>query len=157
MQANSSKTKTILLAGFIAGTLDALGATIVYCLVMKVVTVTQLFHGISSGLFGDTIIDSENTMAIIGLLLHYFIAFCFATAYFLMYPHLPFLKRNAFINGLLYGIIVWIIMNLVVVPLSHAHHSSPTWSGFLRGVSILMVCIGLPISFMTTSFYKRKM
>ena len=157
MQANSSKIKTILLAGFIAGTLDALGATIVYCVIMKVVTVTQLFHGISSGLFGNTIIGSENTMAVIGLLLHYFIALCFATGYFLVYPHLPFLKRNAFISGLLYGIIVWIIMNLVVLPLSNAHHASPTWPGFLRGVSILMVCIGLPISFITASFYKRKM
>ena len=156
MQADSSKTKTILLAGFIAGTLDALGATIVYCLVMKVVTVTRLFHGIYSGLFGDTIIGSENTMAIIGLLLHYCIALIFATAYFLVYPHLSFLKRNAFISGLLYGIIVWLIMNLIVVPLSHAHHSLPTWPGFLRGVSILMVCIGLPISFITASFYKRK-
>lgn len=156
MQARSSKIQTILLAGFIAGTLDALGAVIVYCLLMKVVTVTQLFHGISSGLFGDTIIGNESVMAVIGLLLHYFIAFCFATAYFFVYPRLSFLQKNAFISGLLYGLIVWVIMNLVVIPLSRMHHSSPTWPGFLRGAGILMVCIGLPISFITASFYKKK-
>src|SRR5690606_858272 len=110
MQARSSKIQTILLAGFIAVTLDALGGVIVYCLLMKVVTVTQLFHGISSGLFGDTIIGNESVMAVIGLLLHYFIAFCFATAYFFVYPHLKFLQKNAFISGLLYGLIVWVIM-----------------------------------------------
>lgn len=156
METGSSKIRAILLAGFIAGTLDALGATIVYCAMMKALTVTQLFHGIYSGLFGDTIIGSQNTMAVIGLLLHYFIALCFATGYFLAYPYLSFLKRNTLISGLLYGIIVWIIMNLVVVPLSQAHHSTATFPGFLRGVSILMLCIGLPISFITASFYKRK-
>lgn len=152
-----SAIPSILLAGFIAGTLDAAGAVIVYCLLMKVVTVTQLFHGIAAGLFGDTIIGSENVMAIIGLLLHYFIAFCFATGYFVVYPHLRFLQKNAFISGLLYGLVVWIIMNLIVVPLSQAHHSPPTWPGFLRGAGILMVCIGLPVSFITTLFYKKKM
>lgn len=156
-QAHSSAIQSILLAGFIAGTLDAAGAVIVYCLLMKVVTVTQLFHGISSGLFGNTIIGNENVMAVIGLLLHYFIAFCFATGYFFVYPHLRFLQKNAFISGLLYGLIVWIIMNLIVVPLSRAHHSPPTWPGFLRGAGILMVCIGLPVSFITASFYRRKM
>ncbi|SFQ04295.1 hypothetical protein [Parafilimonas terrae] len=156
MQAKASRTKTIFLAGFIAGTLDASGGVIVYCLLMKVVTVTQLFHGIAAGLFGDTIIGSENVMAVIGLLLHYFIAFCFATGYFFVYPHLRFLQKNAFISGLLYGLIVWVIMNLIVIPLSQAHHSPPTWPGFLRGAVILMICIGLPISFITASFYKKK-
>ena len=154
-QNQVSKTKTILLAAFTAGTLDMLAAIIVYTLIMKVVTVNQLLHGIAAGLFGQTVFGSEWVMALTGLLLHYIIAFCFAGAYFFAFRYISFLKKNALISGLLYGIFVWAVMNLVVVPLSQAYHAPLTWPGFLRSLIILMICIGLPVSFITAAYYKK--
>lgn len=152
----SSAVKTILLAGLIAGTLDMSAALLVYCAIMKVVTPVQLLNGIASGVFDKTTIGSEMVMVLIGLVFHYFIAYCFATAYFLVYPHIKLLHRNAIVSGLLYGIFVWIIMNRIVVPLSNAYHSPFKWSSAIRGAAILMICIGLPISLITAKYYNTK-
>jgi len=151
----SSARKTILLTGFIAGTLDMLGAIIVYCIIMKVVTPVQLLNGIASGVFGKTVIGSTTVTALIGLLFHYFIAFSFTTGYFLVYPHVKLLHGNAIITGLLYGVFVWIVMNLIVLPLSNAHHATFSWIPAIRGCLILMFCIGLPIAVLTAKYYKN--
>ena len=79
MNDKNSAIKTILFTSFIAGTLDMLGAIVVYCIIMKVVTPVQLLNGIASGIFGKTIIGSKTVMALIGLLFHYFIAMTFHT------------------------------------------------------------------------------
>ena len=150
-----SATKTILLTGFIAGTLDMLGAFLVYSAIMNVVTPLQILNGIASGVFGKTIIINQTITALIGLLFHYFIAFCFTIGYFLVYPYLKFLHHNKIINGLVYGIFVWIVMNLIVFPLSNAHHSSFKWLPAMRGAIILMLCIGLPIAMFTARYYKN--
>jgi hypothetical protein len=150
----ASKTKTILFAALLAGTLDILAAILVYDIIMQRVTAIQILDGIAAGLFGKTVSGNETDMAIMGLLLHYFIAFCFAAAYFFAFPKISFLKKNAVISGLLYGIIVWVIMNRIVVPLSQASHGPFAWPAFLRGVTILMLCIGLPISIITARYYK---
>ena len=90
---------------------------------MKVVTPVQILQGIAAVAFGKTIIGNETIMALLGLLFHFIIAYSFAAGYFFIYPHVRFLHRNKIISGLLYGIIVWAIMNLIVVPLSNGHHA----------------------------------
>ena len=122
---------------------------------MQRTTALQILKGIAAALFGKTVIGNETVMAVIGLFLHYFIAFCFTGFYFFISRYIYFLRNNAVINGLLYGIFVWMVMNLVVLPLSQAYSSPFTWPGFLRSVVILMLCIGLPISLMAAKYYKK--
>src|SRR5204863_5093406 len=99
-----SSAKTILLSGFVAGTLDILGAFFVYSMIMKVVTPLQILRGIAAGVFGKNVIGSETVTALIGLLFHFFIAYIFAAGYFLIYPHIKFFHRNKIISGLIYGV-----------------------------------------------------
>ena len=155
MKNKASKSKTIFLTAFIAGTLDILAAILVYGIIMQRATAPQILRGIAAGLFGKTVIGSETAMAITGLVLHYFIAFCFTGFYFFLSRYLTFLRNNAVIIGLLYGIFVWMVMNLIILPLSHAYNAPFTWPGFLRSVIILMLCIGLPISLMAAKYYKN--
>lgn len=122
---------------------------------MKVVTPLQLLHGIASGVFGETIVVNKIVTALIGVVFHYFIAYSFTTAYFLVYPHVKLLHHNKIINGLLYGIFVWLVMNFIVLPLSNVHHSPFKWIPATRGALILMFCIGLPISLFTSKYYKN--
>lgn len=149
-----SAAKTILLSGFVAGTLDILAAFLVYSVIMKVVTPLQILHGIAAGVFNKTVIGNETVMALIGLLFHFIIACIFAAGYFFIYPRIKFLHRNKIVSGLLYGIFVWAVMNRIVVPLSHAYHGPFVFNSFLRAVIILMLCIGLPISLITAKYYK---
>jgi len=156
-RTSASAAKTILLSGFIAGTMDMLAAILVYSVVMQKVTAVQILHGIAAGVFGKNTVGNSTTMAFIGLGFHYIIAFCFAIGYFLVYPHVPFLRKQKIISGLLYGIFVWAVMNLFVVPMSNANHGPFAWPSAIRAAAILMICIGLPISLITSRYYKSKL
>lgn len=149
-----SKSGTIFLSGLIAGTLDILAAVIIYAVILKKTTAIKILQSIASGIFKKEAYSGGSQMAWIGLGLHYLIAFSFAFFYFAIYPYLPFLKKNAFFSGILYGIFVWIAMNLIVLPtvfplLPTKHLDFP----LLLSILILIFCIGLPIAFITRKYY----
>jgi hypothetical protein len=153
----SNSTKTILQAGLIAGTCDLSAALIVYAVILKRVGGIQLLQSIASGFFGKAAYEGGTQMAILGVTFHYLIAMTFAIAYFFIFPYIPFLRKQKIISGLLYGVFAWIIMNIIVLPMSN-YGSLPfviTVNTF-RGMAILMVCIGLPISLIVHKYYSSK-
>lgn len=150
----SSAAKTILLAGFVAGTMDIAAAIISYYLHTHKEP-TRLFQFIASGVFGQDAFTGGTTMAVLGLLFHFMLAFIFTIAFYLLYPKIKMLSGNKIINGLLYGIIVWVIMNLAVLPLSKAPKLPFDMTQAVIGMAILMVCIGLPISLIIHKHYSR--
>jgi uncharacterized membrane protein YagU involved in acid resistance len=149
-----SKTKTILLAGFVAGTFDIIAAIFVYALILNKTTAIKILQSIASGIFKKEAYSGGSLMALYGLGLHYLIALIFACFYFAIYPYFPFLKKSTIISGLLYGIFVWIVMNLIVLPivfpvLPEKHFDFP----LLLSITILMLCIGLPIASFAKKYY----
>jgi uncharacterized membrane protein YagU involved in acid resistance len=141
--------KTIVFAGIVAGTLDILAAILVYSVIKQATTPTLILQFIASGVFGKAAFSGGTTMALYRLVFHFLIAFSFATAYALAFPHVAFLSKQKVPAGLLYGVLVWIIMNLIVLPL--AFHNMPSFQlqGTLIGIIILMLCVGLPIALIT--------
>ena len=91
--------------------------------------------------------------ALLGLVSHYFIAFMIATVFYVASRKFPFLIRHAVPCGLLYGFLVWIVMNYVVVPLS-AIHAVPAMSlaGFISGPIGHPFLVGLPAALFTRKF-----
>lgn len=143
-----SRLKTILIAGLVAGTLD-ISAAIIILAKMKA---AGTFRFIASGVFGDAAFSGGWDMVVWGLILHYFIAMSFAAAYALLYPRIVFLQKFRFVAGILYGILVWCVMNLLVVPSSQAPHGPLEFASVLKNMTILIVCIGLPIALITNYF-----
>lgn len=149
-----SKSGTIFLSGLIAGTLDILAAVIIYAVVLEKTTAIKILQSIASGVFKKEAYTGGPQMAWYGLGFHYLIALIFAWFYFIIYPYLPFLKKNVILSGILYGILVWIIMNLIVLPIAfpllpEKHFDFP----LLLSILILIVCIGLPIASITRKYY----
>ena len=145
--------KTIIYAGLTAGTLDILAAFLVYWLIKQATTPMQLLQYIASGVFGSTAFSGGWPMALYGLGFHFLIAFSFAAIYFLAFPHFSFLKNRKGLSGLLYGVLVWITMNLAVLPLVFQRMPIFKWDSVVTGAVILMLCVGLPISLVTHRFY----
>lgn len=144
--------RTIILIGFLAGTLDAVAA-----IVVSQASPAAVFRFIASGAFGAGQAFSGGSIMIFwGVIFHYFIAFSWTVLFFFMYPALPWIRKNKYISGLLYGIFVWIIMNRVVIPLSEIAQRPFNLKGALTGMSILMVAIGLPIAILTHRYYLRR-
>lgn len=149
-----SKSGTIFLSGLIAGTLDILAALIIYDLILQKTTSIKILQSIASGIFKKEAYSGGSQMALYGLLLHYFIALTFAWFYFTIYPYFKLLKKNALLSGILYGIFVWMVMNLLVLPavftaLPEKHLDFP----LILSILILIFCIGIPIAFITRKHY----
>jgi hypothetical protein len=144
--SNSIEAKTpslglpILVGGVIAGTLDLITAFISYG--------PNVPRAIAAGLLGRQVIQSSSVpIWILGVFLHYFIAFSAATVYCLASRRLAILKDNFIVCGIFYGIGFFLVMNLVVLPLSALHAVGPfKLHGLIQGLLVHMFIIGLPIS-----------
>jgi hypothetical protein len=150
-----SPFKTILLSGFIAGSLDMSTALLVYVAILQKTTVMRLLQSIASGVFGKEAYAGGTTTALYGLGFHFLIAFSFAIAYFILYPYIGLFRKQRLISAFVYGIFVWCVMNLLVLPLVMHRPAILNWNAFL-GAAILICMIGLPVSFITHAYYTVK-
>jgi len=148
------KTFIIFRAGMITGTLDILAAFLHYYLVTGKDPLFILQY-IASALLGPTAFSGGAAMYCTGLLLHYLVAFSFTLFFFWLYPRLNILKRNRILTGIFYGLFIWVVMNLLIVPLSRIGKFPVTVSGILTGAAILIIAIGLPLSFITSRYYRN--
>lgn len=149
-----SKSETIFISGIVAGTLDIIAAILIYAVILQKTTATKILQSIASGFFKKEAYTGGSQMALYGFLFHYFIALIFAYIYFTIYPYISFLKKNTILSGFLYGIFVWIIMNIIVLPatfpvLPEKHFDFP----LLLSIIILIFCVGFPIAFITRKYY----
>lgn len=130
----------ILVGGAIAGTFDMIAAFIAYGHNMP--------RGIASGLIGRQAAQSGILPWVLGLVLHYFIAFSAATVYGLASRKLTFMNDHFIVSGVFFGIGLYLVMNFVVLPLSAFHFMGPyQYRGLVQGLLIHMTIIGLPISY----------
>ena len=152
MSTSNQLFRAILFAGLIAGTLDITAAVLV-----SGVSLRTVLHYIASGAFGrETAFSGGLLMAIVGLLFHYIIACSWTTLYFLIYPKMPVLSRSRIISGLAYGMVVWVVMNLVVVPLSAIPPRPFNPTQALIGCVVLMLAIGTPVAFLAHRYYSKR-
>jgi uncharacterized membrane protein YagU involved in acid resistance len=151
-----SAIQTILSAGLVAGSFDLLTAILVYSVAMERTTDRKLLQGIGKAAFGSNTFQDETSLALSGIAVHFFIAFCFTIFYFFIFPHISFLRKQKILSGLLYGAFAWCVMNLAVLPLFHIANIPHKWDSIVRGAVILMFCIGLPISIIVSRYYVSK-
>jgi hypothetical protein len=149
---SSKAYRAILWAGLIAGTLDITAAFIASTL--RGGGPIRVLRYIAGGLLGPQAFQGGTGTSALGLLLHYLIATTWAAVYYAASRKLPPLVRQPIACGLLYGIVVWCVMNLMVLPLSALPKNPFTLSGVLIGAAILMVCIGLPIALIVGRYSK---
>jgi uncharacterized membrane protein YagU involved in acid resistance len=116
-----NKLIAILVGGLVAGALDILYAFIVYGPLSYGVTPMQVLQSVAAGLIGrDAARAGEWNTALLGLGLHFLIAIIMAAVFVMLASMFRFLTKQAVIWGLIYGLILYVAMNYVVVPLSAA-------------------------------------
>ena len=147
--------QAVLLAGLVAGVLDGTAAVIsTYISIGR--GFEAVFRFVASGVFGPAAFEGGPAMIVAGVCFHMLIAMIWAIVFFFIYPLLKGLGRNKILVGLLYGVVVWLCMNLIVVPLSNTPKFPFNPIGMIKGMAILMVCIGLPISIIIGKYYSRR-
>ena len=147
--------RAIVLTGLLAGVLDGIGAVIVY-LIKGGRTPERIFNFIASGVFGPAAMSGGTPMVFAGIGFHLVIAMGWTIVFFLAAKQFEILRRQALAAAVAYGVLVWILMNKVVLPLSRVQMGgSPTWNSILVGVLVLVVCIGFPISLGARRYFSQ--
>jgi hypothetical protein len=148
------KSKLIITTGLIAGILDGLAAVISFML--KGGKDPQvIFKFIASAIFGNPALSGGVEMVFAGVIFHLCIAMIWTILFFSFYERFKIYALNWIAAGLWYGVVVWVCMNGIVVPLSNASPISHTALSVAIGVTVLMVCIGLPISYGAKKYFQN--
>jgi hypothetical protein len=145
-------TISILVTGFIAGTLDIAAAAINFIISTGKNPVVVL-NFIASGIFGKEAFGDNALMPLYGLLFHYFIALIWTAIFYFAYQQFRLQKFNWIALGIVYAMIVWSCMTQVVLPLSNTPPIPFHLDKALIAVTILIVCIGLPISYRAKKYF----
>ena len=135
--------RKIALATLVAGTLDILSAC-VYTIIPGHSPVAML-KILGSAVLGDSAMHGGWAAAVVGLLLHFAIMAVMAAAFVIAAQRLPVLKARWVLAGIAYGLILWAVMNLVVVPLRFGPPHF-TVHGLVEQLFSHIVLVGIPIA-----------
>ncbi len=147
--------RTILWSGLVAGVLDSLAGVVVYYIWFGL-NPLQVLQFIAAGIYGPSAINGGVYPILVGLFFHFVIAYAVAIIYFYAYPKISITGRYSIASGLVYGLGIWLVMNLLVLPQTNIP-KSPFDAG-LAAVGIIwhMVLVGLPIAIITNKYYTKK-
>lgn len=146
--------QAIFWGGLIAGTLD-ITAACVFSYLRANVSPVRVFQSVASGLLGAPAYAGGAKTAVLGLLLHFLIATTATALFYFASRKLIFMIERPITWGLVYGALVYLFMNFVVLPLSaFPQRGVPTLSSRAINMLIIMFCVGLPIAIVVRRFSK---
>lgn len=144
----------IFWAGLACGVLD-IGQAFLASWHFRGAMPSRVLQSVASGMLGPKAFQGGTATAVLGATLHFFIAFSVATVFYLASRKFSFLIQRPVLWGLIYGEVVFLFMNYVVIPLS-AIHRTPALKGnpglILTGPIGHLILVGLPIALIVRRF-----
>jgi uncharacterized membrane protein YagU involved in acid resistance len=132
----------------LVGIFDLIFAFTFYGLILKAPAL-RIFQSVAAGVLGrPAAIEGGVRTFLLGILLHFVVATCIATVYYLVSLVLPLVLRYAVASGLIYGMIAYLGMNYVVVPLSAIGPRTTSKRAWIFAVEIIghAFLVGLPLA-----------
>jgi uncharacterized membrane protein YagU involved in acid resistance len=144
----------ILFGGLIAATFD-----IVYAIISNAQnfrTPLWVLQSVASGWLGSAAFDSGIAGGLLGLASHYTILIVAAALYFAASKRLPVLQSQAVACGAVFGVLVYLFMNFVVLPLSaFPFKLSYPALRLVEGFATHALFVGIPIALCMRRFAAR--
>ncbi|HEX7845178.1 MAG TPA: hypothetical protein VF476_05200 [Chitinophagaceae bacterium] len=145
----------ILLSGLIVGTADILAAFI-SAYIKSNTKPDAVLKFVASGVFGRKAFGGGTSMAAAGLLFHYMIALTFTVIFFMLCSKIKLISQYKILSGVVYGLLVWFIMNRIVLPLSNTPSIPFKLTNVMISAGILIIAIGLPLAYLATKYYSQR-
>lgn len=153
--------RRVLAAGAAAALADAVFGIVYFVVVLDLITVEQFFQSIARGLLGAPAYDGGAATAALGAALHLAIGCIWAAIFQLALRLAPALRgwirtpARAGVAGMAFGAVIWLAMDLVVLPLSAAR-AVPVLSGrFAIQLAAHVLLIGPPIALILRPHSRR--
>jgi len=148
--------KKIVATGLLTGLLDICAAMIKFYIDTGKGP-APIFKYIASAVFGMNAFTGSEGMIAWGIIFHFAIAILFTAFLLVIYPMVRGALKSNLVIAIVYGLFVWIVMNLLILPLTNI----PPRPAFdlreaLIGMGILIIAIGLPVAIVGKKIYGHK-
>ena len=142
----NSLLRYIVISGLIIGTADVIIYHWIVSHVLGGYPLTTVYQFIASGALGESAFAGGIATALLGVLFHFIVSFVVAGVFILSASRISLLRRYPIVGSLLYGFGVFIVMNMIVIPLSAAPPlPAPTTPQLIVNILDHILVIGLPL------------
>jgi hypothetical protein len=138
-----------LSAGLVAGTTNLIAAGAIFG-----GTLTHGLQLIASGLLGEWAKGGTGS-AVLGAGLHYGISIVAAGLYCVLALRWRWWRDHWLVGGTLFGLIAYLVMNLIIVPLSNAANPDFSPAIIVKELVAHTVMFGIPIAGIVTLWLRR--
>ncbi len=145
--------RAILTAVVVCGTLDILSAF--FFGQIGGVGPGPILRYVASGPFGDSMHGGGWGAAAIGLAVHYALMTIMVVLFFLAASRVELIRRQWIASGLLYGILIYLVMNWIVVPARFGTMPKTELWSIGNALFSHLVCVGLPMGFIASRMIGR--
>jgi len=118
----SDSSSRLVRAGLLTGVTDGLFSSVL-SVAFYGSTVTRLFQGVAATLLGQEALDGGTPTALLGVLMHFGVAFGWSAVFLFLALRSPRVRRvlasphGVVKLAVLYGPSIWLVMSLAVIPL----------------------------------------
>jgi hypothetical protein len=155
LPGNKNALKMLIITACIVAVIDGLAALcIAFFLYGR--SPVSVFQYIASGLLGPSAFSGGLNTAFLGLICHFFISSMWTVFFFVVHRTISRLLPHWALKGVIYGIAIWLGMNLMVLPLSHVSGGTPGVRQILIGAATLICAVGLPMAYRFDQYYFKK-
>lgn len=137
--------RAIFYATLVVGVLDATDGVVFRGLQGQ--NPIQVLQYIASSVLGTRSFSDGIASAGLGLVLHFTVSLVVVTIYILASRQIAVLSTQWVLAGLLYGVAVWAVMNLVLLPLTAVGHHPIPAAALANGIIGHALFVGLPSAF----------
>jgi len=144
-----SALRAILPAWLVVGVLDISSAIVIWY--QRGTGLRRGLQGIGAGILGPKSLEGGIATALLGLAIHFFIAFVVVSIFYLASRKIGFLLKQPLVSGELYGILVYLFMYWVVLPTVFPKFRHRIGNDTLA-IAIHISLIGLPTAFIISRY-----
>jgi hypothetical protein len=145
LDTRDSLLRTIAFGGLFIFIIQTIHMWLVPVLIQKTPFVVA-WQYIASGAWGMAAFEGGTATALLGVLFHLIISLIIAGVFIVGADRSPILRRYAIAGSLLYGFGVFIVMHLIVTPLSATPPlPAPTTPWLIEGILEHILLVGLPL------------
>lgn len=146
INTHPSLLRTIVLGGVIVGIADAIVYHWLISSVLERNPLASVYQYLASGALGMAAFEGGIGTVLLGVFFHLLVSLVVAAAFILSADRIPLLRRHPIPGALVYGFGVFIVMNMIVLPLSAAPPlPAPTMSQLIVMILDHLLVVGLPL------------
>jgi hypothetical protein len=146
-----SIARPIAVATLICGTLDILLAVILSTIYGK--GPAAMLRGVASGPF-PAATEWGAAGSALGLVTHFVLMAIMVAVFMLAARRVPALTNNPWLWGLVYGLITYVVMNLIVVPVRFGAPLPPSTRAIVTQLFAHIVLVGWPTAFIARRYLR---